>query len=137
MFYSFYISTPKATLKATPKATLKATPATCALPAARWTFLRRNAWVAALSSALIVVQAGRRSGALSTAAHALRMNRPVWVVPGPLDAPLHRGCHQLVVRGARVLSSVEAWAEALPGPVTRGEYFRTDKTSSSAPRRFP
>ncbi len=85
----------------------------CALPPARWTFLRRNAWVAALSSALVVVQAGRRSGALSTAAHALRMNRPVWVVPGPLDAPLHRGCHQLVGRGARLLTSVDAWAEVV------------------------
>jgi len=87
----------------------------CDRRAAQWTFLRRNEWVSALSTALVVVQAGSKSGALSTAAHALRMNRPVWIVPGPIDAPLHRGCHALVERGARVLTSIEAWARTEDG----------------------
>ena len=82
----------------------------CHRHAAQWTFLRRNEWVAALSTALVVVQAGTRSGALSTAGYALALNRPVWVVPGPMDAPLHRGCHDLVQRGARILTSADAWA---------------------------
>ena len=81
----------------------------CDRTPARWTFPRRNAWIAALSMDLVVVQAGVSSGALLTAREALRMNRRVWVVPGPIDAPLHAGCHRLVDRGARILTRVDAW----------------------------
>ena len=44
-------------------------------------FLFRNRLIAALSDVVVVVQAPRKSGALSTAYHALAMNRPLLVVP--------------------------------------------------------
>lgn len=92
-------------------------PFPCAQTAARWTFPRRNPWIAALSAAVIVVQAGRQSGALHTARAALERGIPVYVVPGPMDAPLHAGCHALVDEGARLLTTVDAWADdALPPP---------------------
>jgi DNA processing protein len=48
----------------------------------RGTFPRRNRIIAALSDAVIVVEAPVRSGALNTAAHALGLGRPVFVAPG-------------------------------------------------------
>ncbi len=83
-----------------------------------WTFPRRNPCIAALAQVTVVVQAPRRSGALQTARAALRLGRPVYVAPGPLDSPLHAGCHALVERGARLLGGIGAWrgAEAVELP---------------------
>jgi DNA processing protein len=81
--------------------------------AAPWTYPNRNPWIAALAAGVIVVQAALRSGSLQSARHALSMGRPVWVVPGPMDHPLHAGCHALVAEGAQILTSVTAWTEAL------------------------
>ena len=41
----------------------------------------------------MVVEAGRRSGALITAGWALEQGRECFLVPGPLDAPTSEGCH--------------------------------------------
>ncbi|MEO8625532.1 MAG: DNA-processing protein DprA [Candidatus Limnocylindrales bacterium] len=46
------------------------------------TFPRRNRIIAALSDAVVVVEAPKRSGALNTAHHALGLGRPVFVAPG-------------------------------------------------------
>ncbi len=60
-------------------------------------FLVRNRLIAALSSGTVVVEAGVRSGALSTARHARRLGRPILAVPGPVTSGLSAGCH-LVLR---------------------------------------
>jgi DNA processing protein len=62
-------------------------------------FPRRNRLVAALSAAVVVVEAGARSGALITAGRALRLGREVLAVPGGITSPTHRGCHFLLKRG--------------------------------------
>lgn len=58
----------------------------------RGTFPRRNRLVSGLSDATIVVEAGRRSGALITAGWALEQGRDCYLVPGPFDAPTSAGC---------------------------------------------
>ncbi len=65
----------------------------CGTPPTKWRFLQRNRLIAALSTATVVVEAGRRSGALNTARHALGMGRPVGVVPGPITSAASAGCH--------------------------------------------
>ncbi|GAA1813057.1 DNA-processing protein DprA [Nesterenkonia flava] len=59
-------------------------------------FLHRNRMIAALAAATVVVEARRRSGALSTAHHALGLGRPVGVVPGSVFSASSEGCHRLL-----------------------------------------
>lgn len=68
-------------------------------------FPRRNRIVAALAEVTLVVEAGVRSGALITAAHALDLGRTVAAVPGPIDASQSRGANELLRDGASVVAS--------------------------------
>ena len=58
----------------------------------RGTFPRRNRIISGLADATVVVEAGARSGALTTAAWALEQGRGLHVVPGRLDDPAVAGC---------------------------------------------
>jgi len=71
-------------------------------PPQKWTFLRRNELIAGLSDAVVVVQAPRESGALSTAAVARHLGRPVFVVPASPWDPRGIGGLDLLSRGARI-----------------------------------
>src|SRR4051794_1480740 len=53
----------------------------------RGTFPRRNRLISGLADATVVVEAGARSGALTTAAWALEQGRALHIVPGRLDDP--------------------------------------------------
>jgi DNA processing protein len=72
-------------------------------------FPRRNRILAALSRAVVVVEAGERSGALITVDHALDLGIDVWAVPGPIDVPACAGSNGLLADGARPLVSVPAF----------------------------
>lgn len=65
---------------------------------ARFRFLARNRLVAAIGAATVVVEAGLRSGAASTAAWADVMGRVVGAVPGPVSSAASVGCHVLLKR---------------------------------------
>ena len=79
-------------------------------------FLIRNRLIAALSRGTLVVEAASRSGALSTARWAERLNRTVMAVPGPVTSIQSTGPHdlvrsaaaQLVTSGAEVLELLGA-----------------------------
>lgn len=63
---------------------------------ARHRFLSRNRLIAALGQATVVVEAGVRSGALSTARHAAEIGRDVAAVPGPITSAASAGTNQLL-----------------------------------------
>ena len=70
-------------------------------------FLERNRIVSGLSDAIIVVEAAKRSGTLSTTARALEQNREVFVVPGNITSPMSAGCNELIKQGAYPLTSAD------------------------------
>lgn len=67
-------------------------------------FPRRNRVLAGLARAVVVVQAGTRSGALITAARAGEIGVEVLAVPGPVDLPASRGVNELLRDGAGVVT---------------------------------
>ena len=79
-------------------------------------FPERNRIIAALSEALVVVQAPERSGALITARLALELGREVLAVPGPVDQAVSRGTHNLLRDGAALVESARDVLEELAGP---------------------
>jgi DNA processing protein len=68
-------------------------------------FLKRNRLVAALADSVVVVQAPSRSGALSTASWARRLNRTLLAVPAAPWDPRGEGCLSLLRDGAEVCTS--------------------------------
>jgi DNA processing protein len=71
-------------------------------------FLVRNRVIAALTRGTVVVEAGLRSGALSTARHARDLCRPLMAVPGPVTSGASAGCHEIIREwGAVCVTSAE------------------------------
>ncbi len=69
-------------------------------------FLQRNRLIAALSSALLVVEAQEKSGTMSTVSHAERYGKPVFAVPGSIYSPnwqAQTACCGTAARGPCVL----------------------------------
>lgn len=80
----------------------------------RWRFLQRGRLIAALSGAVVVTEAGVRSGALHTASSAINLQRPVGAVPGPVTSAASAGCHRLMRDGlASLVATYEDARELL------------------------
>ncbi len=69
-------------------------------PPDRWRFPARNRLIAAMSVAVVVVEAAEQGGALITARLAAEIGRPVFVVPGDVDRAASAGCNRLLKDGA-------------------------------------
>jgi DNA processing protein len=91
-----------------------------AFSAQTWTFPMRNRVVSGLSSAVVVIEAARKSGTLITVDCAIEQGREVFAMPGPVDSPQSEGTHNLIQEGAYLLaqpenlSQVMNWAVSAP-----------------------
>lgn len=70
-------------------------------------FPRRNRIIAALADLVVVVEAGHKSGALNTAAHADALSIPIAAVPGPITAAQFAGSNGLLRDGRAVIAAIE------------------------------
>lgn len=111
-------------------------------------FLQRNRLIAALSDALVVVEARHKSGTMSTVRHAERYGRPVYAVPGSIFSSLSEGTNALlaenraraVCRGADVLEplglTAPAAAKSRRAPLPAGDAGRVLALLGPTPKGF-
>lgn len=76
-------------------------------------FPPRNRIISGLSQAVVVVEAGKKSGALITAQFAAEQGKEVFAVPGNINAPQSMGPNRLVRDGAIPLLSPQDLLESL------------------------
>jgi DNA processing protein len=76
-------------------------------PADKQSFPIRNRIVAGMTLGTVVVEANLTSGALITANFATEYGRQVFAVPGRIDSPRSKGCHDLIKKGAKLCEGIE------------------------------
>lgn len=88
-------------------------------------FILRNRIISGLSDAVIVVEAPEKSGALATANFAKKQGKPVFAMPGPVSSKNHDGCHQLIRKGAKLITGADDFLSDM------GLESKTNKESAS------
>lgn len=76
-------------------------------PGDKQSFPIRNRIVAGMTLGTVVVEANLTSGALITANFANEYGRQVFAVPGRIDSPRSKGCHDLIKKGAKLCEGAE------------------------------
>lgn len=71
------------------------------------TFPPRNRIIAGLCRGVIVVEAGKKSGALITSDFAADYGRDVFAVPGNIFSEVSVGCHELIREGATLIKNAQ------------------------------
>ncbi|AQP44833.1 DNA-processing protein DprA [Tessaracoccus flavus] len=100
----------------------------------RYAFLARNRLIAALSAAVVIVEAAHRSGAKNTTSWGNALGIPVLAVPGPITSSLSATPHRLIrdaeatlVTSADEVEAALAPLGTVPEPTGRGRDTPVDK----------
>lgn len=93
-------------------------------------FPARNRIIVGLSQAVLVAEAGKRSGAVITANIAADEGREVYCVPGNIFDGSSIGCHELIRTGAKlvdmpqdILDDKRSWQQAMNRRITQPSIF--------------
>ena len=77
-------------------------------PAVPWNFPQRNRIISALSNAVVVIEGDLQSGAIITARFAIKQDKPLFALPGPIDSPASNGPNILIKsKVAELLTSID------------------------------
>lgn len=100
------------------------------VPPAAANFPARNRIIVGLSQAVLVAEAGKRSGAVITANIAADEGREVYCVPGNIFDGSSIGCHDLIRTGAKlvdmpqdILDDKRSWQQAMNRRITQPSIF--------------
>ncbi len=117
--------------------------------ASTWSFPARNRIMAGLSRAILVIEAGERSGTLITARLATEYNRDVYVIPNGIFSPGSQGSNKLLKQGAypitessdilellHLKNDSESFQERLPFDLSPEEQKVFDMLAEPLPRDF-
>ncbi|MBO4477541.1 MAG: DNA-processing protein DprA [Lachnospiraceae bacterium] len=82
-------------------------------PGLSYHFPRRNRIISALSDCVVVIEARKKSGTMTTVDHALNQGKDVFALPGRYNDPMSQGCNMLIKQGAYILTGPEDLAQIL------------------------
>lgn len=103
----------------------------CGAAPTKWRFLSRNRLIAAIADAVVVVEAGWRSGSLNTAAHAASLGRSLGAVPGPVTSAASAGSHRILREYDGVCVTSAADVLEMIGAVGRTAHEPGDRTDDT------
>jgi DNA processing protein len=87
----------------------------CGSPPRAGHFPRRNRIISGLARGVVVIEAAKTSGSISTANHALEQGRDVFAVPGSIHSTQSEGCLELLKQGACLVRGPDDVLQELQG----------------------
>ncbi len=88
-------------------------------------FPQRNRIISGMTSGIVIAEAAKFSGTFSTARHALKQGRDLFVLPGDIKSGNYEGSNQLITEGAKPVFSAKdilPWAK-----IYENHTFKTGK----------